>query len=53
MISVTCIDGWQIILPAQNFHCIDFAASSVRDADVEDAASSAKDMTMFQILGSV
>jgi hypothetical protein len=53
MISVTCIDGWQIILQAQNLHHADVAASSIRDADGEDAASSAIDMTMLQLLGFV
>jgi hypothetical protein len=53
MISVTCIDGWQTISLAQNFHHTDAAANSVRDADGEDAASSAIDMTMLQLLGFV
>jgi len=47
MISVTSIDGWQTISLAQNLHHADVAASSVRDADGEDAASSAMDMTML------
>jgi hypothetical protein len=53
MISVICFEGWQTISPAQNLHCTDVAASSVRDADGEDAASSSKDMTMLQLLGFV
>jgi hypothetical protein len=53
MISVTCIDGWQTISPAQNFHNADVAAYTVRNADGEHAASSAIDMTMLQFLGFV
>jgi len=53
MISVTCIAGWQTISLAQNFHHADVAANSVRGADGEDAASSAIDVTMLQLLGFV
>jgi hypothetical protein len=53
MISVTCIDGWQTISLAQNLHHADAAASSVKDAHGEDAASSAIDMTMLQLFGFV
>jgi hypothetical protein len=52
MICVTCINGWQTISLAKTLHH-DVAAYSVRDADGEDAASSAIDMTMLQLLGFV